>query len=188
MKITEAKQKTPWLLHYIGNTAYNTLCDHYGSTDPSTKTYDDLTAKLKELYAPAALEITENYKFNCRKQQSGEDAQSFANALTKLSTTCKFGTFQQTAIRKQFVFGLANRRIQGRLLETMELTFDKALQVAISMELCEKETNALRSDTVSVDYLHANGNHYKKSKKKVFGNKNAHSTNEKQIQVKSEAK
>ena len=54
------------------------------------------------------------------------------------------------------------------------------------MELYEKETNILRSDTVLVDYVHANGNHYKKSKKKVFGNKNAHSTNETQIQVKVE--
>ena len=93
MKITDTTEKARYLLLYIGETAYNALCDNFGNANVGTKEYDDLTAKLKELYAPAALEISENYKFNCRKQMDGESVQNFATALNKLSANCGFGDF-----------------------------------------------------------------------------------------------
>lgn len=132
------KDKVPHLLHYVGEEAFNNLCDHFGADDPYTKAYDVLVNKLKELYAPASLEIAENFKFNCRKQKAGEEIQVFANEITKFSLTCNFGDFQKTILRNQFVFGIESKRVQSRLLETKDLTY-KAVQTALAMELVEKE-------------------------------------------------
>ncbi|XP_014211742.1 uncharacterized protein LOC106641744 [Copidosoma floridanum] len=134
MKIKET-EKAAYLLHYIGEEAYNKLGDHLESDDPYAKTFQEIKDTLKDLYEPAHLEIAENFKFNSRKQQPGEDIQSFADALNKLSITCNFGIFKNTALRNQLVYGLANRRIQGRLLETKDLTYTRAMQTALVMEL-----------------------------------------------------
>lgn len=152
----KGEARAPYLLHYIGPTAFDTLCDHLNSIEPATQSYDTLLSKLKELYAPATLEIAKNYKFTLRKQQAGEDVQSFATALNKLSQTCNFGTYHKTALRNQFVFGLLNKRTQARLLETKDLTYDKALQTAVAIELSEKSTQTLHNQqSTTIDYIQA---------------------------------
>ncbi|XP_014216559.1 uncharacterized protein LOC106645250 [Copidosoma floridanum] len=58
------------------------------------------------MYVSVTLEIAENFKFNCRKQQLGDSVQDFAMALKKLGASCGFGDFIQKALRNQFVYGL----------------------------------------------------------------------------------
>ncbi|XP_014215753.1 uncharacterized protein LOC106644646, partial [Copidosoma floridanum] len=146
MKVTDDKLKATYLLYYVGDKAYDVLCDTFGDVMVSTKKYEKLSDKLKEMYASVTLEIAENFKFNCRKQQLGESVQDFAMALKKLGASCGFGDFLQKALRNQFVYGLSNQRIQNRLLETKDLTFEKVLQIANATELCEKETTQLRGE------------------------------------------
>ncbi|XP_018342708.1 PREDICTED: uncharacterized protein LOC108748832 [Trachymyrmex septentrionalis] len=156
-KITEEQERVLHLTLFLSEKAYNILYDSLGTEKPTDKTFDELKAKCKELFAPTGLEIAETYKFCHRKQLPGETVQDFASALTKLSTTCNFGTFQNTMLRNHLVFGISSRRTQSRLLETKELTYEKALQIALAMELTEKETNTLCKDTTQdVHYLHAN--------------------------------
>lgn len=49
-------------LHYIGPTALDTLCDHLESEDSSSKSYTELQTYLQTLFAPAVLEVAENFK------------------------------------------------------------------------------------------------------------------------------
>lgn len=93
---------------------------------------------MKGFYDPLPLEIAENFRFHQRKQKEDESIQEFLAALQKLSLHYKFGDYLRTALRNQFVFGLANKRIQARLLEIPDLTLDKVTQVATTMELSEK--------------------------------------------------
>lgn len=52
------------------------------------------------------------------------------------------------------MFGLASSRAQSRLLEMKGLTFEKAIQVATSMELSEKDTLQLQNGTTTtVEYI-----------------------------------
>ncbi|XP_011859929.1 PREDICTED: uncharacterized protein K02A2.6-like [Vollenhovia emeryi] len=53
------------------------------------------------------------------------------------------------------VFGLQSRRIQACLLETKDLTFKKALEVATAMELTDKDVTQLQSGTAAVDYVNS---------------------------------
>lgn len=102
--------RVPYLLHYVGPTAFDVLCDRLDPEDPFAQDYDVLVHKLQEFYEPAPLEIAENYRFHQRKQQEGESVQQFVAALHKLSINCKFEDYLKMALRNQFVFGLLNKK------------------------------------------------------------------------------
>ncbi|XP_070510419.1 uncharacterized protein [Cardiocondyla obscurior] len=136
-------QKVAYLLHFIGSASFDYICDKVAPADPYSKLYSYLTEKLEEYYAPSPLEIAENYRFHQRKQNEGKTVQQFVAALHKLSINCKFGQYLQMALRNQLVFGLLSKRVQSRLLETKDLTFEKAVEMATAMELTERDVAQL---------------------------------------------
>ncbi|XP_071652688.1 uncharacterized protein [Temnothorax longispinosus] len=153
-KVPEA-QKVTYLLHFIGSAAFDIICDKLAPAEPHDSTYAALTTALAEFYAPASLEIAEIFRFQTRKQQDGESIKEYVAALHKLSVNCNFGQYLKTALRNQFVYGFTSKRAQSRLLETRDLDFEKAIQIATSMEL--SETNALHwspgAAAASIDYV-----------------------------------
>ncbi|XP_071575575.1 uncharacterized protein [Temnothorax nylanderi] len=149
------EQKVMYLLHFIGSTAFDVICNKLAPTDPYTVSFNTLVDSLTEFYALVPLEIAENFRFYQRKQRDGESIKDFVAALHKLSVHCNFGTYLKTALRNQFVFGLASHRAQSRLLEMKDLTFDKAVQVATAMELSEKDAQQLQSGSTTVNYMGA---------------------------------
>jgi len=162
--------RVPYLLHYVGPTAFDMLSDRLDPVDPFTGQYDDLVQILQEYYAPAPLEIAENFTFHQRKQQEGESVQQYVAALRKLSIHCKFGDYLNTALRNQLVFGLRNKKAQSRLLEKTDLDFEEAVRVAVTMELSDKSSAQMKdtnTEADSVDYLKAG----KKPSRKNTGDK-----------------
>lgn len=149
--------RVPYLLHYVGSSAFDVLCDRLDPVDPFTQQYDTLVQKLEEFYEPAPLEIAENYKFHQRTQETGETVQQYVAALHKLSIHCKFGEYLKTALlRNQFVFGLQNKKSQARLLERKDLNFEEAVKIAVTMELSEKSSEQMKTGNAAVttvDYL-----------------------------------
>ncbi|XP_071626494.1 uncharacterized protein [Temnothorax longispinosus] len=154
----EDNARVPYLLHYVGASAFDVLCDRLDPIDPFSQPYDVLVQKLEEFYEPAPLEIAENYRFYQRKQGEEETVQQFVAALHKLSIHCKFGEYLKTALRNQFVFGLLNKKAQARLLEKKDLNFDEAVKIAITMELSEKSSQQMKgasSTSTGIDLLKA---------------------------------
>lgn len=150
--------RVPYLLHYVGASAFDVLCDRLDPADPFVQPYDTLVLKLEEFYASTPLEIAENYRFHQRKQCEGESVQQFVAALHKLSIHCKFGNYLKTALRNQFVFGLLNKKAQARLLERKDLDFDDAVKIAVTMELSEKSSMQMKDagpSSTSLDLLKA---------------------------------
>lgn len=146
-------QKVAYLLHFIGAVSFDFICDKLAPVDPYTKSCAFLTETLAEFYAPAPLEIAENYRFHQKKQGEGESVQQFVAALHKLSINCNFGTYLQKALRNQLVFGLSSKRAQSRLLETKDLTFEKAVEMATAMELSEKDVDQIQAGPANVAVL-----------------------------------
>nr|XP_012138404.1 PREDICTED: uncharacterized protein LOC105662196 [Megachile rotundata] len=142
--------KVPYLLHYIGASAFDVISNKCAPDDPYTRNYRDLVQLLGQFYAPAPLEIAENFRFHQRRQKEGESILQYVAALQKLSLNCNFDTYLKTALRNQFVFGIASTRIQSRLLETKKLTFDHAVELATSMEMSAKDTDQLQGSTAAV--------------------------------------
>nr|XP_029734625.1 uncharacterized protein K02A2.6-like [Aedes albopictus] len=156
--------KRDYLLHYMGSSTYDVLCNKLQNQSPETQTYADIVALLRSHYSPAPLEILENYKFICRKQLEHEALCDYITDLEKLAQTCNFGAHLDTTIRNQFVFGLRNRTIQSRLLEVRNLTLAKAKEIAFSMEMSHRGTDEMHGSTskTEIQYLE----HGKQKKKK----------------------
>lgn len=72
-------------------------------------------------------------------------------ALKKLSIHCNYGEFLNRALRDRFVCRLNNPKIQNKLLNTKDLTFEKVCQIAKSMEMAEKNTQEFHPVSSSDD-------------------------------------
>lgn len=80
-KITDEKEKTAYLLHYIGVKPFEILCDRLEPENPYTKSYAELCGKIEEFYVPEPLEIAEIFTFRKCTQKDGETAQEFMAEL-----------------------------------------------------------------------------------------------------------
>jgi len=58
--------------------------------------------------------------------------------LRRLSEYCEFGSMLNEIIRDRIVCGIADDRIQRRLLSEPELTFEKAVELSLAIELASK--------------------------------------------------
>ena len=125
------------LYSIMGQETYEILCDKLEPTKPadSTLTYEEIVELINNHFDPKPLEIVENYKFHLRKQGAEEGIADYITAIRKISSKCNFGTFLETALRNQLVFGIKDARIQGRLLEEAELTLKRAIDLSLALEL-----------------------------------------------------
>lgn len=162
---TEEAMKADLLLHYVGQTTYNIVCDKLSPTKPTEKSYKELVEVLQEHFDPKPLEIVENYRFHLRKQHEGESAEDFIIALRKLAINCKFEQYLDTALRNQFVFGVRSTKILNRLLEMESLTLDKAVKKASAMELSERGGAEIHNGAVEKVHLVDSHNQTKLSTK-----------------------
>jgi hypothetical protein len=61
--------------------------------EPDEKTFEDLTAMLRQYYSPVRNVNDQRSKFQSRKQQSGESVNDFEIALRRLARHCYFQSF-----------------------------------------------------------------------------------------------
>lgn len=146
-------KKTQYLLHYMGTVAYDRLCDKALPQTPEQLTYKDITDILEKHYNPAPNEILLNFRFHSRKQNTGESAAEFLVALRHLAVGCNFGEYVDKAIRNQFVYGLANQKIQSRLLERENLTLADAANITDAYESAEKGFEEINRNNETIDKL-----------------------------------
>ncbi|CAB3985347.1 Hypothetical predicted protein [Paramuricea clavata] len=120
----EVNKRRAILISAIGARTYDVLSDLCSPDSPSTKTYTQLPAILKDHYAPKKLVIAKRYRFHNCVQKEGESVSEFVANLKRLASTCKFGAYLNEALRDRFVCGLRSSNIKKKLLAD-EYTFDK---------------------------------------------------------------
>ncbi|XP_033733598.1 uncharacterized protein K02A2.6-like [Pecten maximus] len=145
--IKEEKQ-VPALLSLIGGRTYGLLRDLTAPDLPATKTYPVLTKILQDHYSPKPLVIAERYRFHKRDQREGESIRDYNAALRKLSENCTFGDTLNDTLRDRLVCGLKAEHIQKKLLTESDLTYQKALEVAIAFETATKDAVELQRQHV----------------------------------------
>lgn len=133
----EQGNRRQYVLFYMGNHAYDILSDKVAPTEPEEVSFEIICDTLKNHFEPKPNEIVERYQLHLRKQKEGEKCEDFLTALRGMAARCNFGTFLESALRDQFVFGLRNTRVQSRLLEKDNLTLKVAMDVAIACESAE---------------------------------------------------
>ncbi|XP_046145480.1 uncharacterized protein K02A2.6-like [Osmia bicornis bicornis] len=161
-QIQDDQRKLTYLLQYIGMESYAKLVCLMNNTNPYESTYPQVCIKLKAFFDPEPLETAEAFTFQSYKQKEEESIADYAAQLQKLSVNCGFGNFLQNALRNQFVFGLRDSNVQMRLLETQRLTFEKAVNIAQTMELAGLSTTRIRDlPTAQIEHIRTSTNRTK---------------------------
>ena len=87
----EENKQVPVLLSSIGHSTYSLLSDLLAPAAPGSKTYTEITAKLKDHFQPQKSKIAERFHFHKRDQTAGETVAEFDAALRRLAVNCTFG-------------------------------------------------------------------------------------------------
>ena len=72
-------------------------------------------------------------------------------AIRKLPEHCQFGVFLDQALRDMLVCGLKNAAVQKGQLAHAKLELNKALEIALSIKMAEKQALAMKTDVQNVD-------------------------------------
>ena len=86
--------------------------------------------------------------------------------LRRLALTCEFGNFLDEALCDRFVCGLLEEAIQRRLLAEADLTLTKALSLAQSMEIAQKDLKEIHPTRAEVKTLQESA-HYVSSRRQL---------------------
>ena len=155
-----ANRKRAIFLTEVGPEAYSTLSNLLAPAKPKDTLFTDIVRILEKHYNPKPLEIAQSFHFGTRNQKSEESVSDYVLALKKLAVHCNYGEYLNRALRDRFVCGLNNPKIQNKLLNTEDLTFEKACSIAKTMEMADRNTHEFhpsRSDTIEVNKLTEHG-------------------------------
>ena len=104
------------------------------------KSFKTIADTLRQHYKPKRAVILQHFHFHKRDQAVGESVTAFDEAIRKLATHCKFGDNLEEALRDRFVCGLRHETIQCRLLSEVDLSYTKAMEIALAMEAADRDT------------------------------------------------
>ena len=119
----------------VGAPAYKLLGSLIAPDKPADKTYNDLVAVMKQHYCPKTAVVVQRFKFNSRVHQTRESIIVYVAELRRfLLNSCNYGAALNDMLRDCLVVGINDDHIQRRLLAEGDLSFEKALEMALEIE------------------------------------------------------
>lgn len=97
-------------------------------------------------FTPKPIVIAERYKFHKCNQEDGHSIREFPCKLQKLAETCEFGGYRDEALRDKLACGISSQTVRRKQLGQAGLSLQKATDVAVGMELTDKEIIQISSD------------------------------------------
>ena len=124
---------------------------------PANSSITALFEKLTAHFKPNRLKIAERYKFWKNKQGASQPLADYISEIRKLASTCQFlQEYLQDALTAAFVLGLRDENISRKLLAEKNLTLDKAIATAQSLQIGDKEAREMAlQPTARVDGINA---------------------------------
>ena len=145
MNITDAKRKKAMLLHYVGEDVveiFETL--DVEQEDENEDVFVKAEKALRSYFTPRKNTEFEVYKFRQAKQLPGEDISTFYTRLKQLATSCEFHD-EKREIKTQIIQNGISTKLRRKALADPEMTLEKILQMAKSMELAESQAEGIES-------------------------------------------
>ena len=130
--IVDADKKRAVFLSVEGTSTYKILRDLVTPVKPAEKPFAELLAALAKHFNPKPSEIVERFKSHSRIRKPGESVAKYVAELRSLTEFCNFGNSLELMIRDRLVCGINDAAIQTRLLADTELTYDKAVSIALT--------------------------------------------------------
>ncbi|UYV71022.1 hypothetical protein LAZ67_8001449 [Cordylochernes scorpioides] len=163
MLISKTKEdfKTPFLISSIGPKYFGILQNLVFPEEVDQVPFDKLCKILLKHFNPKTNIIYERFVFQKMDQKSGEAISKYIIRLKEQAQRCNFGDFLQESLRDRFVAGIIDTPTQKKLLQEEGLTFEGALDIALSAESADNDLHNLkRSEDAhwSPQHLHAINN------------------------------
>ena len=112
--------------------------------------------------------VAQRNKFFKRMQHRGETVADYVVQLRDLASRCRYAdNFIEEAIRDQLVLGLRDQDTVERLLEHRDLTLQRAIEIAESIQQAKADKSFIRGDAAAVNLQRGQQSH--KSKQKSSG-------------------
>lgn len=136
------KARARVLINCLGSKHYQLLSSLTAPSLPTDKTYDELISLLENHLSPPPNQIIEQHKFLSRVQMPHETIAQYVAALKQQTTSCAFvcpnkecsTSIATVFLRAQFIRGLIDTNIREKLLQDTNLTFERAVQLALAFE------------------------------------------------------
>ena len=106
--------------------------------------YDQLIEILTKHYDPAPSQIMQRYKFHTRERGPSESIANYVAELKSIGGLCGFQDTLPDMLRDRLVCGVNDGRIQRALLQEHNLTFERALEIAQSIEAAANDMQRLK--------------------------------------------
>ena len=132
----------------LGEKTYGLLRNLTLPDKPATKTYDAIVKLLKDHLSPKPLIVAERFRFYKRYQLQGETVNKYVAELRRLAEYCELETLNES-LRDQFVV----EHTQKKLLAVADLTFVKAIEIAVAVETANNDAIELRRKSNSVNMV-----------------------------------
>ena len=136
------------LLSAIGPSTYRIIRTLVSPDKVTDYTFFELVEKARAHFNPKPSPIVKRFEFNTRCQGENESVASYVAELRKIAEFCDYGRVLNDMLRDRIVCGTSNKAVQRRLLQEPDLTYEKALEIALSAETAEKDSKRLTGGTV----------------------------------------
>ena len=141
------KTQVNTLIYAMGDHADDILSSFSLSADDSKK-YAPVKAKFDGHFVKRRNVIYERARFNMRRQQEGEAADSFITSLYSLAEHCQYGALHDEMIRDRIVVGIRNTSLSERMQLQPDLDLKKAVTQVRQAEAIKQQQPLLRSGSV----------------------------------------
>ena len=139
------------LLSLMAAKTYSLLRNLLALEKPATQTFDNIFKTLKNHLSPKPIVIAERFRFHNRNQPKDESIADYIAELRRLTQLCEFGSGLSDALRDRLVCGMHCQSTQKRLLSEKDLTLERAVAIAVSMETATKDALELQRKAVDSD-------------------------------------
>ena len=131
------------LIYAMGDQA-DDIFRSFTLSEEERKSYSVVKEKFDRHFIQRHNVIFERTRFNRRKQEEGESAETFITALFSLAEHCGYGNLHDEMIRDRIVVGIRNSALSERLQLDTRLTLDGAISQVRQAEAVKQQQPLLR--------------------------------------------
>ena len=158
--ITDDARKKALMLTYAGedlNDIFDTLSTELVTPQPGTDetVFSKAVEALDVYFNPKQNKEFQRYVFRHTNQERFESVEKFYMRLMQLAATCNF-TETSSEIKSQLIAGSINDKITRNGLSEPDLSLDKLLQFAKTLELTDSQNKAVRGTSQTTTVNHVN--------------------------------
>lgn len=154
-------------LNAIGYEARE-VYESFNLTAAQKAVYTEVVKSFETFCEPKKNPVYERFLFYQRSQKEGETFDAFLMDIRRLIRTCEFQAIESEMLRDRIVMGVSNKKLQAKLLETSDLTYETAVQKARANEATQEQTSHMNRNVNAITH---NGK-YGKNNNNNKGNKN----------------